>query len=154
MRIANYRTVGLTLFSLLFLSGCGGSSGPALYSVTGNVTYKDKPVPDANVMFSPAKGPPAIGRTDDSGYFSLSTNGKTGANPGPGSWTITAFEPFEAPKEIGFEESGKLAAEGKLPIVVGKSTIPEKYGVSITSGLKMEVSTTASKNKFDIALTD
>lgn len=154
MRIENYRCAGIVVLTLIVLAGCGGNGGPKLYSVTGKVVYKDKPVPNANVMFAPEKGTPATGKTDNSGYFSLSTNDAAGSVAGPGVWTITAFEPFEAPPAMDFKEAGKLAAEGKLPVVVGKSIIPEKYGVGITSSLKMEVSTTSSKNNFDIVLTD
>lgn len=155
MRIALFRTVCLSLLTLVFVAGCGGNNGPQLYSVSGNVKYKDKPVPGANVMFSPEKGAPALGKTNSSGDFSLSTNGVSGAIAGPGVWTITAFEPFEAPKAITAEEAGKLVSEGKpLPMVTAKSIIPEKYGVNVTTTLKMEVSTDSSKNKFEIVLTD
>jgi len=154
MRIETCRRLVAGLLCLLFLAGCGGSSGPKMYSVTGKVTYKDKPVPNANVMFAPENGTPALGKTDSSGNFRLATNGVSGAVAGKGAWTVTAFEDFEAPPPIDFQEAGKLAAAGKLPIVAGKSTIPEKYGVGITSGLKMEVTTTSSKNHFDIVLTD
>jgi hypothetical protein len=148
------RVAGLVMLSLVLLPGCGGGSGPVMYAAKGKVTYQSKPVPDANVMFAPENGAPAMGKTDSSGYFSLSTNGQSGAMPGKGIWTITAFEPVELPPPISADEAGKLAAQGKLPIVVGKSIIPEKYGTTITSGLNYEVTTTSSKNNFDIALTD
>jgi len=154
MRIANFQRAGIVLLMLFVVPGCGGNGGPTMYSVTGHVTYKDKPVPDANIMFAPENGPPALGKSDANGDFSLATNGVSGAIAGKGVWTITAFEPYDLPPPISADEAGKLAAEGKLPVVVAKSSIPEKYGTPVTSNLKMEVTTTSSKNKFEIVLTD
>ncbi len=38
---------------LLLLAGCGGSSGPRRYDVSGKVIYRDTPVPAGYILFVP-----------------------------------------------------------------------------------------------------
>lgn len=54
---------------LVVLAGCGG--GPNIVKVTGQLTYKGKPVPNVDVDFVPEKGRPSWGRTDEQGRFEL-----------------------------------------------------------------------------------
>ena len=56
--------------------------------VSGRVTYKDQPVPKATVTFAPqAKGTKsAIGITDESGYFQLST-----VNRATALWSVSTW---------------------------------------------------------------
>jgi hypothetical protein len=61
-----------------FVAGCGNAS---MAPVKGVVTWKDKPVADASISFSPAgqgerdrePGKPGTGFTDAQGVFQLST---------------------------------------------------------------------------------
>ncbi len=55
---------------LVSVAGCG-SSGPALAPVTGIVTYKGQPLPDAKVVFLPAEGRSSTGVTDANGMYEL-----------------------------------------------------------------------------------
>ena len=50
------------------LVGCGG---PALVGVSGTLTHKGKPVPNALVSFMPENGRPSSGITDEDGHFTL-----------------------------------------------------------------------------------
>ena len=63
---------------LAFLSGCGQ---PSMAKVTGRVTCKGQPVPEAMITFNPVPkaaedrepGKPATGMTDAEGRYELST---------------------------------------------------------------------------------
>ena len=78
--------VRLLPVALLACMGCGAGRTAA---VTGTVQHKGKPVPVARVMFSTAGAPVAIGQTDDSGRYSLSTfRGDDGAVPGAHRVTV------------------------------------------------------------------
>lgn len=59
--------VGLLLGSL---AGCGGA-GPTTHTVSGQVTYRDKPVTTGTVMFYPEKGPAATSTIDSNGRYQL-----------------------------------------------------------------------------------
>jgi hypothetical protein len=52
------------------LGGCG-DSGPTIVPVSGILTYKGKPVTNATLFFSPDKGRPSTGTTDEEGRFTL-----------------------------------------------------------------------------------
>jgi hypothetical protein len=54
---------------VVVLTGCGG--GPALVGVSGTLTHKGKPVPNAVVFFMPENGRPSTGITDEDGRFTL-----------------------------------------------------------------------------------
>jgi len=78
---------------LLFLGlmiaawGCGGK--PRIVSVSGQVTWDGKPLPDAHVVFRPDSkevypGPASSGKTDAQGRFTLRTvEDRDGAVVGP-----------------------------------------------------------------------
>lgn len=143
-------TVGL-------LAGCGGKAkdAPKLYRVTGAVTYKGQPVPGAKVMFlGDGKSPPAVGVTDDSGKFSLTSLAGTGAVAGKHPVMIlknTDAAP-EAPADTSMEGAAK-AAQAKTVASKEASLIPAKYTNSATSGLEFEVKSSGS-NDFPIELKD
>ncbi|MCI0460603.1 MAG: DUF4198 domain-containing protein [Gemmataceae bacterium] len=58
-----------TLLLLVALTGCGG--GPSIVKVSGQLSYKGKPVPNVELDFVPEKGRPSLGRTDEQGRFEL-----------------------------------------------------------------------------------
>jgi len=49
-------------------AGCGGSN---VVPVSGTLTYKGRPVPNAFVHFVPENGRPSLGETDANGKFTL-----------------------------------------------------------------------------------
>lgn len=80
------RWVRFLAVAVLACAGCGAGRTA---SVTGTVLHKGRPVPLARVMFSTAGAPVAIGQTDDSGRYSLSTfRGDDGAVPGAHRVTV------------------------------------------------------------------
>jgi hypothetical protein len=80
----------LFCLALVSIVGCGGGSGPALYTVTGTVTKGGQPVAGATVTFNPVDGgPSSAGRTNDEGKFALvSQMGKAGAVAGTHKATV------------------------------------------------------------------
>ena len=74
------------------LVGCGGDTGgPTLSAVKGTVKYKGSVVKGASVAFTCQGGQVAMGTTDDSGVFTLTTNGRPGSPQGPATVTISKF---------------------------------------------------------------
>ena len=57
----------------VLVSGCGGRPGdqPELAPVTGVVTLDGAPLVGKDIVFSPASGRPAMGRTDEHGAYEL-----------------------------------------------------------------------------------
>jgi hypothetical protein len=118
------------------LSAVGCSSGSAIAPVSGVVTYKGKPVPNANVSFTPAEGAgrAAAGLTDSSGRFTLGTfSARDGALPCKYRISVIAYGPSRPakPGETGSGMPGEM-----MP---GDPTIPKKYFAPDTSGLTSEV---------------
>lgn len=138
----------------LLLAGCGGVTGPALSPVTGKITYQNRGIPNATVIFSPeaSEGGIAMGVTDAEGNFTLSTQGKPGCVTGKARVSVTAEVADPNAKSMTPDEAMKLSAQGQVPVAT--SLIPTKYAAHQTSGLTAEVTTDASKNHFDYVLAD
>lgn len=118
----------LLLCCLGLLLGCGDGQG--LVPVKGQVLLDGKPVEGAAVMFEPESGGiPAMGVTDASGEFSLTTTGRgAGATPGPNGVSVS--------KQV-LARPNRKVEEGE--IVAMKSETPEIYASPKTSGLSIEV---------------
>jgi hypothetical protein len=118
--------------------------------VSGRVTYKDQPVPKATVTFAPqSKGAKsAIGITDESGYFQLSTvNPRDGALVGQHQVSIVALAPFDGPVPPGAGAAMLEELESQ-----GKPLIPQKFFSTVTSGLTADVK--SGSNTIDFPLKD
>lgn len=136
--------VGAVMASVVVVTGgCGGDS-LSLVEVTGTVTYRGKPVPNANITLHPSEGPPATATSDDQGNFSLNTAGQPGVVPGSAKVAITAFEELKsiAPSEEHPEGVSEL-----------RSLIPEKYSLIASTPIQVEVAG-SDANHFDWELTD
>ena len=66
----------LVILAIALPTGCGRRE---MASVSGRVTYRGRPVPDAFVMFSPASGPASGAVTDADGVYRLVTGGPYGS---------------------------------------------------------------------------
>ena len=63
----------ITLLACLLFAGCG-PSGPAVYPVTGLVTFNDQPLTTGTVVFLPKSGgSPAQGEIGPDGKYTLTT---------------------------------------------------------------------------------
>jgi hypothetical protein len=141
--------------ALLLLAGCGDSLN--LKPVTGTVTYNGKPVDGASVAFISMDKPVAIGTTDASGKFTLSTNGKEGAPLGSHKVTVAkstavagAGEGAKAEDMMKMMQNRNKSAGG----VLSQAELPLKYATPQGTELSAEVTADASKNNFEFALKD
>ncbi|WDI41619.1 hypothetical protein [Bremerella sp. P1] len=111
---------------LAFVTGCFGGNGyPKTAPVKGVITYKGKPLADANVSFIPSGGRPASGTTNSNGEFELTTFVQgDGALPGEHHVLVQKFTQ---------PASDELYAEVK-------TAIPKKYSEIKTSPLRESIS--------------
>ncbi len=137
---------------LLAISGCSGNdgsySGPT-GTVTGTVTLDGKPV-SANVVFmNSIEGFNASGVADDSGSFSLQSNGNSEIPVGKYQVGVTAAD---SGAEMDPEAAMKASLESEDgSIGEGSSTIPAKYNSPAGSGLSFEVK--EGGNNFEVKMT-
>jgi len=68
------RASALTLLACVLFAGCSESK---VVSVSGTLTYKGKPVPNAFIHFVPETGRPSMGETDPNGKFTLTYDPET-----------------------------------------------------------------------------
>jgi hypothetical protein len=126
------RNIVLLLSSLLLpgAAGCSGSNGPApreFVPVQGTLTYRGRPVTEAQLTFrgdDPSE--PAFAVTDFTGKFHCMTNDSSEGMP-PGEYVVTISSP--------------------------RGGIPEKYADADSSPLRITVEE-GGENEFEIILED
>ena len=124
-------------------TGCGSANTSP---VSGQVTYKGKPVPAANVSYTPAEGAglAASGVADDNGRYTLGTkSANDGATVGKYRVTISAFGP---PRPL---KSGEMGV-GMPGETMRDPIIPTKYSNPETSGLSFEVKRGTNSANFEL----
>jgi hypothetical protein len=136
------------LLTMLLLAGCG-SQGPATYTVTGQVTYKDAPVADAQIAFVPESTAgdvkPARGQTDSQGNYTLKTYlgpGDEASGAMAGKYKVTVEKTPPQNQIVTYEE-----LKDRKPLT------PPRYADAQKSPLSAEV-TPGGPNKFDLPLDD
>ena len=145
VRVAHVLVLGIVVAGIL---GCqGGASGPAGYPVSGIVTYNQKPVDGAQVVFSPAvpgeKLQAASATTDSSGRYQLS------AQPGEYVVVVTKYEsPQAAESQAGEYQPPEEGQAAPAP----KNLLPAKYADPGGSPLRVRVE--AKTNEINLELTD
>ena len=152
--------IGACLAAVAAFVGCGGEGGPALSPVKGVVKYNGAPVQGASVSFAYESGQLAVGSTDASGNFTLTTNGRPGAplgaakvgvnkaNTASGGQETTTMKPEDMQKmQMEMMKRGNQAN--------AKPPLPIKYQDPAKSGLTAEVAAGgADKNSFEFNLVD
>lgn len=84
------------MVAALLAAGCGADTSGDLGRVEGTVTLDGAPYPNAMVVFTPAKGRPSKGVTDDQGRYELIYLRDTrGAEPGEHKVLITTIPPSQ-----------------------------------------------------------
>lgn len=140
--------------------GDGASARVTVHKVTGKVTYLGNPLAGASVAFSPqGDQPAAVGRTNDSGVFSLMTY-RAGDGAAAGDYKVVisitdsaapSGEPAEAHGTVpGVDYSAAFSHAGKS----GRGTaniLPAKYGDPANTPLTAKVEPNG-KNDFPFDL--
>ena len=150
------------LATVVLCLGCGGRNDSGAIPVTGTVTINGAPAQGVAVSYIPeAAGPSAVGVTDDSGKYSLTTiNRDDGAMPGRYQVTVAKYESgqsatpetqqvhadYDVSDEYapGYNES---AASFAPP---SKNLLPDKYADPTTSGFFAEVVAGNNTHNFDL----
>jgi hypothetical protein len=116
-------------FLLIGLAGCGQSK---VVKVSGTLTYKGQPVPNAFVGFTPDNGRPSWAVTDDQGRFTLHYDrSQDGATVGKHKVSVR-YEPTAA----------SVTEPGKPPKVPKEwATFFDKYGDKSTVEVVVDKST-------------
>lgn len=128
----------------LLLSGCGGGHELETAQVSGTVFYQGKPLPYGTISFQPQAGPPAMGKIQPDGSFTLSTYGNgDGAIVGPHKVLISA---------TATDAGATPAADSNTEMRAAQSVIPTKYSSFSTSGLTADVAV-GEANEFVFELT-
>jgi len=138
----------------VLLVGCG-TNGPELAPVEGVVTFRGRPLVEAEVMFVPRQGGrPAVGRTDSQGRFQFTTfRERDGAPVGEYDVTVAKCAPDAIPPAPSLP-SGIVPPANPISIVgpvMHKWLIPERYANAKTSRLSATVH--SGKNAFSFELT-
>jgi hypothetical protein len=129
-------TVACGVSLLIGVTGCGN---PGMAKVSGTVTFRGTPVPDAVVQFLPTSKPGAGGRTDAEGRFSLTTlKPGDGAYVGQGRVTITPYVEW-------------VGSDNPRPLSRPRPDIPERYRTPDKTPLTAEV-VAGKKNVIDFKL--
>ena len=149
------RTALVAASMLALLSGCGDGLGVS--PVTGTISLDGNPIAGATVTFQPldgGTGMPAVGRTDDSGKYSVTDMRAeaigSGAAPGEYKVGVMWYEPGST-DTIAAEGSSDAAQGGANKPVGGKSLLPMAYQNANTSGLTASVKA-GTENNFDFNL--
>ena len=152
-----------TILSLCLIALCSAGCGSGtpkgrlpVYKVTGLVTYKGKPLPDADITFFNAEANrSAFGRTNSEGQYELTTYApRDGALEGTHKVTVTKIPPVPptpTPAPVDSPDYVPPTANQSTDPPRPKSEVPEKYGKADESGLTATV-VKDGDNKIDLPL--
>ncbi|MEK6262629.1 MAG: carboxypeptidase-like regulatory domain-containing protein [Planctomycetota bacterium] len=157
MRLMCVLSVGIVI-SGCSQGGVGAKPRATTYKVTGNVTYLGNPLVGATVSFSPqGKYPAAVGRTNDSGEFSLMTySPNDGAAAGDYSVLVVLVDSGEpeAPAAAHSPDGRNMDPTGGHSAMAAKRSrniLPAKYADPEKTDLTAKVDPNG-ENKFTFAL--
>ncbi len=137
---------------LALFVGCGGETGPAVYPVTGTVTYQGQAVEGAVVAFRGESATKiATGTTDSEGRFQLATY-QPGDGAVPGKHTVTVSKTIEA-GDTSVSLSMDEALENPQAQADSQNELPARYADPATSPIELTVSADDA-NDFTIELTE
>jgi hypothetical protein len=115
--------------------GCG-PDGPPRGTVSGVVTYKDKPVTEGQVVFSaPERGQGAMANLDSTGKYSI-----------PEGIEVGEYKVMVTPPP------SNVAAGGPKPPLKVYTNLPEQYRNEATTDLKANVVEGENTFNFDLKL--
>lgn len=162
MRLSGIQASCLILL-VTIVSGCGQPTAARtpVYKVTGKVTFVGSPLIGAVVSFSPTGNQPAaIGRTNDTGNFTLTTY-KAGDGAAAGDFKVLVMMIDSAgsgasPKDAHFkDQSSYVPIDTHAATKGGKATgnvLPAKFSDPKQSPLSATVDPKKSENTFNFDL--
>jgi hypothetical protein len=125
-------TIAIIALASIFLAGCSGKAGTK--TVSGNVSYQNKPVPSGIINFLPKQGRPLGGGIESDGTYSVSLP--------PGEYQVRIDAP--APLPAGYKEG--------MPLPPARPLVPEKYANFNSSGLTAAIDDKGSSQQVDFKL--
>jgi hypothetical protein len=144
------RNARLVVFGALFIalaSGCGRA--PTIVPASGVIRIDGKPLKKVVVRFIPKNDHGseyiAVGVTDDSGRYTLTCKGKTGACAGENTVLVTESELPSLPRD---EKRHPQTTEYFESL--GGRPLPQKYGKLIESPLIADVQASRTDYDFDL----
>ncbi len=154
------QNVSALVLGVLFVAGCSSEQldRPATYKVSGTVTYRGQPVPNADLTFyNEGAKRSAFGKTDIKGQYQLTTFGAhDGAVEGKHDVTVLQLPPIASTPTIADTESDAYSPPGlgmSTDPVPSASMLPQKYANRATSGL-LGIVNADNANVIDFELTD
>lgn len=143
MRLMSHypQTIAMLLVGLLPLFTACGDGRPTRVAVTGEVTYHGQPVKDAQVMFMPKGGRPALGVTDAEGRFMM-TSFSVGDGAVCGEHIVCISKTVPDPN-----------GDPRLPYARTLPVLPQRYASYTSSPFKATVTATGP-NDFHFDVTD
>ena len=125
MKISQLRSGGFGLLALACIAGCeSAESVPA----EGIVTLADKPLADATVMLTPARGNgpgPFIGKTDAAGHFALGLRDTPRGGAAVGEYSVIIATVMSDPSESAPMKRPKEVVPERFRNGSEKFTVPE-----------------------------
>lgn len=114
--------------TLLWVSGCGGSSKPKTIPITGRVTIDGQPPgEEGSLYFTPTESAPGYikrpasgGYTADGSYHVMSWEPNDGLVPGHYSVSVSPNDPKVTKVPVSYQASGTSGLEVDVPIDQGK----------------------------------
>ena len=141
---------------VLIAAGCAVGCGDRLGTVPagGVVTWSDKPVEGAQVMFlrDSQQGPAAIGVSDQDGRFELTTGESPGAVPGQYRVTVVKDNSAELGIPDPLPEGVTRTEYVRTHNLVLRPLLPVQYADFQQTPLRFEVSADTQKNDYAINL--
>ena len=141
----------MALFALIALSAAPSGCGRPLSTLTGHVTYQDKPVTGGSVVLYCEGQQIVRGQIDPNGTYTVS-------NVPRGRVQVTVLPPARLPEGFHKKYQTPPVINGPITPGVGKSdkearelAIPQRFGVPEESGLAVVVG--RGTTEFDIHLT-
>lgn len=151
-----YFAFATAICSFVMLAAVGCDSGPPTGEVTGTVTLDGEPLDNALVTFVPqGGGQSAMGKTDDSGKYTLHRRGEEGALVGSHKVVVTTVQdPAEAAEDV---ETGSDAymqqAMGGAPSDYNQAAVQEQIPAKYNKQSELIKEVESGTNVIDLTLT-
>jgi hypothetical protein len=143
LRVIRFVKAGFLLWLFITVAGCGGGQPKA--TVSGTVTYNDKPVPFGTVAFYGANNQVSSAGTDANGRYQA-----TNVPVGLVKITVTTSLPSSGLEKAAKQMKKRFGRGNPMPTSADIVSVPTKYSDPSTSGLSLTVM--EGPQPFDIVL--